>query len=220
MSSPFTPDRPQPPIRTAGNAARQPMRVAGIILAGGQARRMGGGNKAMLDLGGRPAIAHVIDRLRIAHAISANGDPSRFARFHLPVLADSVPNRPGPLAGILAGMEWAAGQGFTHIVTAAADTPFFPCDLASRLIADAGHAAVVLAADAGPDGLRRHPTFGLWDVALRDDLRRALLDEGLRKASSWADRHGAISACFAGADPFFNINTPDDLAIARARIEA
>lgn len=196
------------------------MRVAGIILAGGQARRMGGSDKAMLDIGGRPAIAHVIARLGIARAISANGDVSRFARFGLPVLVDPVPDRPGPLAGVLAGMEWAADQGFTHIVTAAVDTPFFPCDLMSRLVAEAGRMPVVLAADVGPAGLRRHPTFGLWDVTLRTDLRCALLDEGLRKASGWADRHGAISVCFAGADPFFNINTPDDLAIAQARTGA
>ena len=107
--------------------------IAGIVLAGGQSRRMGGGDKGLLDLGGRPVIAHVIERLGCARAISANGDPARFARFGLPVLPDSVPDWPGPLAGVLAGMDWAAGQGIARILTAAADTPFFPRDLGTRL---------------------------------------------------------------------------------------
>lgn len=197
-----------------------PAQVAGIILAGGRARRMGGGEKALLDLGGRPVIAHVITRLGVARAISANGDPARLARFGLPVLPDEVPGWPGPLAGVLAGMEWAAMQGFSHVVTAAADTPFFPPDLPSRLIAGlAGH-AIALAATPDADGMRPHPTFGIWDVGLRSDLRRALRDEGMRKVAAWADRHGATSIRFDDPEAFFNINTPQDLAIARARLAA
>lgn len=190
--------------------------LAGIVLAGGQSQRMGGGDKGLLDLGGRPVIAHAIERLGCARAISANGDPARFAAFGLPVLADTLPGFPGPLAGVLAGMDWAAAQGFDAIVTAAADTPFFPRDLAARLAAEARQsgAPVVLASGMTPDGMRRHPVFGFWSCGLRDDLRRALAG-GLHKIVLWADGHGAATVEFGGADPFFNINTPRDLAVAR-----
>lgn len=184
--------------------------IAGIVLAGGQSRRMGGGDKGLLDLGGRPVIAHVIERLGCARAISANGDPARFARFGLPVLADSVPGWPGPLAGVLAGMDWAAGQGIARILTAAADTPFFPRDLAARLAA--AKAPVVMATDGGD-----HPAFAMWDVALRDDLRAAL-HSGTRRMRDWMDARGALRVEIPGEDPFFNINTPADLDAARRRL--
>ena len=184
--------------------------IAGIVLAGGQSRRMGGGDKGLLDLGGRPVIAHVIERLGCARAISANGDPARFARFGLPVLPDSVPDWPGPLAGVLAGMDWAAGQGIARIVTAAADTPFFPRDLGTRLAA--AKAPVVMATDGGD-----HPAFAMWDVALRDDLRAAL-HSGTRRMRNWMDARGALRVEIPGEDPFFNINTPADLDAARRRL--
>ena len=184
--------------------------IAGIVLAGGQSRRMGGGDKGLLDLGGRPVIAHVIERLGCARAISANGDPARFARFGLPVLADSVPGWPGPLAGVLAGMDWAAGQGIARILTAATDTPFFPRDLAARLAA--AKAPVVMATDGGD-----HPAFAMWDVALRDDLRAAL-HSGTRRMRDWMDARGALRVEIPGEDPFFNINTPADLDAARRRL--
>ncbi len=184
--------------------------IAGIVLAGGQSRRMGGGDKGLLDLGGRPVIAHVIERLGCARAISANGDPARFARFGLPVLPDSVPDWPGPLAGVLAGMDWAAGQGIARIVTAAADTPFFPRDLGTRLAA--AKAPVVMATDGGD-----HPAFAMWDVALRDDLRAAL-HSGTRRMRDWMDARGALRVEIPGEDPFFNINTPADLDAARRRL--
>ena len=193
----------------------------GVILAGGQARRMGGGDKGRLELGGQSILARVIDRLtpQVAGvALSANGDPARFADLGLPVLADSLPDHPGPLAGVLAGLDWAAGQGADHIVTAAADTPFFPCDLVPRLLLAAEEAGKPIALAATPDGDRRarHPTFGLWPVALRDDLRAALI-AGTRKVVLWTDAHGTATAMFPvdRFDPFFNVNTPEDLTIAQ-----
>jgi len=192
---------------------------AGVILAGGRATRMGGGDKGLRHLGDRRLIDHVIDRLApqcAALAINANGDPARFAEFGLPVLADSLPDHPGPLAGVLAGLDWAAAEGHAAIVTAAADTPFFPRDLARRLAAAAGPSGLALAASRDAEGkLWRHPTFGLWPVALRDDLRAALRG-GLRKIVLWTDAHGAGLAEFPATpfDPFFNVNTPEDIARA------
>jgi len=201
---------------------KQPL---GVILAGGQATRMGGGDKGLLQLGGRTILRHVIDRLEpqvAGVALNANGDPARFAAYGLPVVPDSVPGFAGPLAGVLAGLDWAAGQGADSIVTAAADTPFFPCDLVPRLLLAAEGMAAPLALAATPDPRRgqvRHPTFGLWPVALRDDLRAALADD-LRKVVLWTDRHGAGTALFDAApfDPFFNVNTPGDLHQAEALI--
>lgn len=191
----------------------------GVILAGGRATRMGGGgDKCLLDLDGRTILSHVIGRLgpQVADlALNANDDPARFAPYRLPVIADSIGGRAGPLAGILAGLDWAAAQGARTVVSAAADTPFLPCDLVPRLMLGAGDMTHPLALAATPEG--RHPTFGLWPVALRDDLRQALRG-GLRKVGQWADRHGARTVAFpAAGDPFFNINTPQDLAQARAR---
>ena len=191
-------------------------RPLGVILAGGQARRMGGGDKGRLMLGGRSLLERVIGRLGPqvgALALNANGDPARFADLGLPVLPDSLPDHPGPLAGVLAGMDWAAAQGAEAIVTAAADTPFFPRDLVARL---QGAAANGLALAADVEGFR-HPTFGLWPVALREDLRAAL-GGGLRKIVQWADTHGAGRAVFDDPDAFFNVNTPGDLARAEAML--
>ncbi|MEF3046477.1 molybdenum cofactor guanylyltransferase MobA [Pseudotabrizicola sp. L79] len=192
--------------------------IAGVILAGGRATRMGGSDKGLKAVAGRRLIDHVIDRLSPqvqAMAINANGDPARWAEFGLPVLADSLPEYPGPLAGVLAGMDWAAENGFAAVVSVAADTPFFPRDLVRGLQASAGPAGLCLAASPDDTGrIQRQPTFGLWPVALRHDLRRALTG-GLRKVVLWTDSHGAGQAVFAGAaDPFFNVNTPEDLARA------
>ena len=199
---------------------KQPL---GVILAGGLASRMGGGDKGLLELGGVSLLARVVARLAPqvdALVLNANGDPARFAGFGLPVIADSVAGHPGPLAGVLAGLDHAAAQGFGHIVTAAADTPFFPRDLARGLACAAAEAGTPIALAATPDPARgrvRHPTFGYWPVALREDLRAALAG-GLRKVVLWTDRHGAAEALFATepVDPFFNVNTPGDMARAEA----
>ncbi|WP_111734795.1 molybdenum cofactor guanylyltransferase MobA [Roseovarius amoyensis] len=206
----------------------------GVILAGGRATRMGGGDKGLLALGDSTVLDHVIDRLTpqvAAMALSANGDPARFARFGLPVLPDPLPDFPGPLAGVLAGLDWAAAEGAETIVTVAADTPFFPRDLVARLqgAAEGQTHPLVLAATPRGEGERtksmrggrliRHPTFGLWPVALRDDLRAALTD-GLRKVVMWTEPHGGREAVFDDpGEPFFNVNTPADLDAARARLE-
>ena len=204
----------------------------GVILAGGAARRMGGGDKGLLVLGRSTVMGHAIARLApqvSALALNANGDPARFEALGLPVLPDEMPGRPGPLAGVLAAMEWAHGLGAARVVTAAADTPFLPLDLVARL--EAAGSGIVLAAtpDEGaagkaddargrtvPDERRpaRHPTFGLWPVALRGDLRAAL-GEGVRKVVAWTDRHGAAQALFPDEAAFFNVNTPEDLERAR-----
>lgn len=190
-----------------------------IILAGGRATRMGGGDKGLLPLGSSTLLGHVIDRIAPqveGVALNANGDPARLAQLGLPVVADPVQGFVGPLAGILAGMDWAAQQGTETVVSVAADTPFFPCDLVPRLLLAAEGMEAPLALAATPDG--RHPTFGLWPVALRDDLRAALTG-GLRKVVQWTDAHGAATAMFpAEGDPFFNVNTPEDLAIAQERV--
>ncbi len=193
----------------------------GVILAGGLASRMGGGDKAMRLIAGQTLFDRVIGRLSpqvAALAINANGDPARFTAFGLPVIADDIADHPGPLAGVLAGMEWAAASGASHVLTAAADTPYFPPDLGTRL-RTAISAKTPIALAATPDGgagreraLARHPTFGLWPVDLRSDLRAALQD-GIRKVALWADRHGAAAVRFEANpfDPFFNVNTPDDM---------
>ncbi len=201
------------------------MQFPGVILAGGLARRMGGGDKSLLTLGGRPVLTHVVERLgpQVRQlALNANGDPTRFSAFGLDVLPDPLPGYPGPLAGVLAGLDWAAGQGAEAIVTAAADTPFFPADLVARLQEAAGETGLALAATPDPErGLARHPTFGLWPVALREDLRAALQD-GLRKIVAWTDRHGAGTAVFdpGPPDPFFNLNTPEDMVAAERLLQS
>lgn len=198
--------------------------VAGVILAGGLSRRMGGGDKCLAPLGGRPLLARVIERLRPqvdTLALNANGDPARFAGIGLPVLADSIDGHVGPLAGVLAGMDWAAEQGFDRLVTAASDTPFFPETLVAELRAAAEAAGAPLAVAMTEDAERGHaphPTFGLWSVDLREDLREAVLG-GMRRVVDWTARHKLAQATFRGAmQPFFNINRPEDLARAEAML--
>lgn len=199
---------------------KQPL---GVILAGGQATRMGGGDKGMLTLGGQTILGHVVERLspQVAGlALNANGDAARFDALKLPVLPDSIDGFAGPLAGVLAGLDWAASQGADTIVTAAADTPFFPGDLVPQLLLASEGMAHPLVLAATPDakrGTARHPTFGLWPVALRDDLRAAL-QGGLRKVVMWTQAYGGREALFPHEQAFFNINTPEDLKTAEGMV--
>ncbi|MFC6792107.1 molybdenum cofactor guanylyltransferase MobA [Methylobacterium komagatae] len=197
--------------------------VVGLILAGGLGRRMGGVDKTLLPLGGRPILARITERLRpqcgAGLALSANGDPARFSdAFDGPVLPDPVPDLPGPLAGILAGLEHGAGlPGVTHVLSVPGDAPFLPEDLVPRLAASLGPAPVAVAASGG----RSHYTAALWSVALRDDLR-AWLAAGERRVGAFIARHGAsvVDWPVAPVDPFLNLNAPEDFACAEGIVQS
>ncbi len=194
------------------------MRIAGVVLAGGLSRRMGGGDKCLRSLAGKPILAHIVERARPqveALALNANGDPARFAEFGLPVVADSVAGFAGPLAGVLAGLDWAAAElpGATHVASFAGDAPFLPRDLVARLAAALKEGYdLACAASQG----RAHPVFGLWPLRLREDLRRAVAEEEIRKVDVWTARHRLVAVDFSAEpiDPFFNTNRPEDLAEA------
>lgn len=198
--------------------------TVGAVLAGGLARRMGGGDKPLRGLGGRPLLAHVLERLsgQVAGVVlNANGDPARFAGFGLPVVPDGLPDHPGPLAGILAALGWAAEHrpGVAWVVSVPGDSPFIPLDLVERLHAARERAGTPLA--CARSGGQAHPPVGLWAVALRGDLRAALL-AGERKIDRWTARHGVAHADWETTplDPFFNANTPEDLAEAERLLRA
>ncbi|MCI4664830.1 MAG: molybdenum cofactor guanylyltransferase MobA [Neomegalonema sp.] len=212
---------------------RQGGAALGVILAGGLARRMGGGDKCLKPLGDRSLLEWAIARLQPQVeqlVLNANGDPARFSAFGVAVAADDPPGFLGPLAGVLAGMDRAAALGFEQIVTVAADTPFFPLDLATRLRTAAERSGVPIALAAtkpqnAEEKAVRHPTFGVWRTELRGRLRAALVDEGVRKIVAWTDAQGCATASFErlappgveqGFDPFFNVNTPEELAQAEA----
>ncbi len=192
--------------------------TVGLLLAGGLSRRMGGGDKCLRPLGGKPLLAHIIERAGpqvSALVLNANGDPKRFAPFGLPVAADVIEGFAGPLAGVLTGMEWASKHrpDAAWLATFATDAPFFPRDLVARVHAAIARDGADLAC-ARSDG-RDHPVFGLWPVRLRADLRRAM-EEGVRKVDVWTARHKLAVAEFPTKpfDPFFNANRPEDLAEA------
>jgi molybdopterin-guanine dinucleotide biosynthesis protein A len=196
--------------------------VAGILLAGGRSSRMGGGDKGMRLLGGRPILARVIERLKpqVSHmVINANGDPFRLAEFNLPVVPDRISGFAGPLAGVHAGLEWVTANcpGVAHAITVATDTPFLPADLVQRFLAGQGEGPrlCVARSEAGT-----HPVIGLWPVGLASALEESL-KAGERKVGKWVAEHGAIEVFFPDLeiggtklDPFFNINRPEDLALA------
>ena len=191
----------------------------GLILAGGLARRMGGGDKPLKSIGGVTILDRVLGRLRpqcSALILNANGDPARFASTGLPVVADDVPDFAGPLAGILAGLDWAAvhAPDVETVVSAPGDCPFLPRDLVARL--HQARQAEGLPLACARSGEWRHPVVALWPVALRADLRDAVTREGLRKIELWTARHGVALADWpvTPVDPFFNVNTPEDSAAA------
>ena len=201
-----------------------------VLLAGGLARRMGGGDKALRTLAGRPLLDYVIERIRSqvgAMVLNANGDAARFAAWGLPVVADPLPDFPGPLAGVLAGMRWAAARraaargavarGAAMLLSVPTDTPFLPPDLVERLAAARSSAGVPIACAAS--GGRTHPVAALWPIALADALEAALR-AGERKIDAWTARYGVAEAAFddAGGDPFFNVNRPEELAEAERQL--
>jgi len=194
------------------------MKIAGVLLAGGQSQRMGGGDKNLRPLGGKPMLAHVIERAKPqvdALVLNANGDPQRFAGFGLPIIADSISGFAGPLAGVLAGLDCAATNlpDAELVASFATDAPFFPRDLVRRLAVALEEGGFDLAC-AQSNG-QAHPVFALWPVSLRDALREALAG-GLRKVDRWTARYKLVEVEFAAepVDPFFNANRPDDLAEA------
>jgi molybdopterin-guanine dinucleotide biosynthesis protein A len=193
--------------------------IPGVLLAGGLARRMGGGDKPMRTIGGRTILERVISRLAPqcdGLILNANGDPARFAAFGLPVIADGVADFPGPLAGILAALDWAAANrhDVKFILSAAADCPFLPRDLVSRLSQALTEQQAQLAVAASGD--QSHPVVGLWNVALREELRHALVVEDIRKIDRWTARYRLATVTWPTKplDPFFNANTMDDIAEA------
>jgi molybdopterin-guanine dinucleotide biosynthesis protein A len=193
--------------------------VIGLLLAGGLSRRMGGGDKSLRLLAGRPVLAHVIERVRPQVrrlCLNANGDPARFAAFGLPVVADSIEGFAGPLAGVLAGLEWAAENApdCQWVASVPTDAPFLPRDLVQRLFVPClrGDADMACAVSAG----QAHPVAGLWPISARGQLRRALVEEEIRKVDLWTARYRLAPVEFSAepVDPFFNANRPEDLAEA------
>jgi molybdenum cofactor guanylyltransferase len=194
-------------------------KIPGVLLAGGLARRMGGGDKPMRSIGGRTILERVIARLKPqcdGLILNANGDPARFAAFGLPVIADGVADFPGPLAGILAGLDWAAANRpeVKWMLSAAADCPFLPRDLVSRLYKDLIEQDAQLAVAAS--GGQSHPVIGLWSISLREELRHALVVEHVRKIDRWTARYRLATVTWpvTPLDPFFNANTVEDIAEA------
>lgn len=193
--------------------------IGGVLLAGGLSRRMGGGDKCLRPLGGRTILERIVATVRPQVGplvLNANGDPARFAHLHLPVAADVVEGYAGPLAGVLTGMEWMRGAapGVAWVASFATDAPFIPRDLVSRMAAalEREGADLACARSAGQE----HPVFGLWPIRLAGDLRRAMVDEGIRKVDAWTARYRLAVADFdvGPVDPFFNTNRPEDLAEA------
>jgi len=193
--------------------------VVGLLLAGGQSRRMGGGDKSLMTLGGETLLARLIARVRPQvgpMVLNANGDLARFASYGLPIAPDVVGGYVGPLAGVLTGLEWARANApdCAYVASFACDAPFVPRDLVSRLLAALEKEAADLA--CASSGGRDHPVFALWPVRLADDLRRAVEREGIRKVDSWTGRYRLARAAFATepVDPFFNVNAPEDMKAA------
>ncbi|GLS23929.1 molybdenum cofactor guanylyltransferase [Labrys miyagiensis] len=194
--------------------------IMGLILAGGLSRRMGGGDKGLSRLGEDTILDRIVARMRPqveALFLNANGDPGRLAKLGLPILADTLPDFPGPLAGVLAGLDHAAQAGFAEVVVVPCDAPFLPADLVARLRGMAGGKGGAVTISGG----RRHPTAALWPVHLRQALRTALVEEDQRRVETILRRQGFIEVEWPVEpfDPFMNVNDPEGLAQARALLE-
>jgi len=196
----------------------KPIGVAGVILAGGKSTRMGGGDKALKQLGNKALLCTVIERLQpqvSALVLNSNNNPKHYSDFGIPIIADIVSGQLGPLAGVLSGMQWAQKQGCKWIATVAADTPYFPENLVAELlkVQEQSKSEIVLASTQNLSGqLKTHPTFGIWSVELKENLQNNL-QNGVRKIVLWTQQRNCSKAIFTGYefDPFFNINTPEDL---------
>ena len=204
--------------------AIKPEEVVGVLLAGGQSRRMGGGDKSLRCLAGRPILEHVLERVsgQVGHLVlNANGDPERFAAYGLPVVEDVVAGQPGPLAGVLTGMFWARANApdARWILTVATDAPFVPMDLVARLgsIIERDNADLGCASSGG----RHHPVIGLWPVALAEALKAAIETDGIRKVDRWTAGYRLAVVDYADepVDPFFNVNRPEDIKEAEILIK-
>lgn len=198
-------------------------KIVGVILAGGLARRMGGGDKCLQPLGKSTLLEVAIERARPQVdqlLLNANGDLARFDPFDLPKATDIVDGYAGPLAGILTAMSWARENHpeAEWVLSIASDTPFYPGDLAQRLLAQAtADKALIAVAESGE---RIHPVFGLWHLSLMEDLRKSLVEEDTRKIFRWMKQHPWTQVSFDvtenGIDPFFNVNSPQELKQAQA----
>jgi molybdopterin-guanine dinucleotide biosynthesis protein A len=201
-------------------------KLLGCVLAGGQSRRMGGGDKPLMDLGGKTMLDLILTRLRPQISdivLNANGDAERFSRFDLPVVADPVGDYAGPLAGILAGLQFARDHrpDVSHVISVAGDTPFFPTDLVRRFCASVPTDVPVIALASSSDKLQ--PVFGLWPVELQSDLHAWLKSGQSGKVLAFVDRHDSVEVAFdtdpaTGLDPFFNANRPEDLSTVRSTL--
>jgi len=206
--------------------SQAPADVAGVLLAGGLARRMGGGDKGLKRLGRRPILERILERIRpqvTVLLVNANGDPQRFRGYGLPVMADVVEGYAGPLAGVLTGLEWAAEhapEGTRYVASFATDAPFVPLDLVRRLRRAVAEEGAEMA--CAKSGDQTHPVFGLWPLERAADLRRALIEEEMRKIDRWTARYRLVEVDFPTEpfDPFFNINDPGNLAEAERLLAA
>lgn len=201
------------------NIAKLPFPILGVLLAGGQSSRMGGGDKTLRTLGGRPILEHIVERVRSQTTeliLNANGDPARFAHLKLPVVADVVEGFAGPLAGILTALEWCRMERprIEWVASFATDAPFLPLDLVARLANAVASDGADIACAKSDD--RTHPVFAIWPVRLAGDLRRALIEEDMRKIDRWTERYRVAHVEFdcQPVDPFFNINRPENLTEA------
>jgi molybdopterin-guanine dinucleotide biosynthesis protein A len=190
--------------------------VAGVVLAGGRSRRMGGGDKALIDVDGQTLLGRVIERVHpqvVSLVLSVNGNPQRFTRFGLPILPDVIEGNAGPLAGILSALEWVRRSlpDIRWMASVAVDTPLVPEDFVARLLSSVSQEEAEIG--CAVSGAKRHPVLGLWPVGLAGELRTAMVVDGIRKVDQWTARYKVADVCWPieAGDPFLNVNAPDDI---------